>query len=472
MADLPMAQIPNFSLGATPNTNAPAMGIQGAQGGGAQALQGIQLAQQQQQLQMQKTQQSIQQVDTLIKNGIELPGLLPSFWPTIATKMNEISPDYKLDPRNPPSNLTSFSKALSDISDGVQGGIISMPQAHSATQQLIKTSFPTAQGALGDIPTASAPGPQGPVMQPGDMGQGNQGQPGMAQPPQPGVQPSQQPPSPVPDLLTAKAQYDKGMALISQAPLSQQTNLRKQLEESSLGQNYKQLTDQHFKDLSAQYSEGEQNKRNEMNQNNEMVKSAVSNFQSQGKEFNNVADNFSAFNHLMQLGSQMETQGADTTATVNAEKTALLNFAQMAYPGTGRPGNAEMLDKMEKSGPYGTLIEQALNKLDKGDIMTGKQVKGLRQAALALYQGRETQHSQLENSYAQNIKQYGGNPNSLITNIRPQSVVSTSPIHQTQSSDKDPLIGHVMKTAKGNYQYLGGNKADRNNWAFMGESNE
>lgn len=470
MADLPMAQIPNFSLGATPNANAPQMGIEGARGGSQALFQGIQAQQQQQQLNIQKQQQTIAQVDTLLKNGMNYPGMLPTFWPAIATRMNSLSPDYQLDPNNPPDNLKNFTTQLSSISDGVQDKAVSLDQAHAATKQLIQSSFPQpAPDTSGGVPS----GPQQ-NMTPAQP----QGQPGMApqgQPQQPGAQAPQPPSNPLTDFASIKAQYDKANQLISQAPMEgpqSQDALRKQLESSSLGLNYKKALDSLAQSINSQYSEGQQNNRNQTNQNNEMAKAAVSNFQAQGKEFNNVADNFSAFNHLMQLGNQMEGQGADTTATVNAEKTALLNFAQMAYPGTGRPGNQAMLESMEKSGPYGTLISQYLNRLDKGDIMTQTQIKGLRQTALALYQGRETQHSQLEDSYTKNLHQYGANPQALLGNMRPQSVMSSSKLYPTQSSDEDPLIGHVRQFAKGPKMYLGGNKADNNNWADTGDSGQ
>ena len=73
----------------------------------------------------------------------------------------------------------------------------------------------------------------------------------------------------------------------------------------------------------------------------------------------------------------------------------------MAYPGTGRPGNMEMLENMEKSGPYGTLISQALNKVGKGEIMTDSQIKGLRQAAVGIAQAREQSQTDQENNYCQ-----------------------------------------------------------------------
>lgn len=427
------------------------------------AEQAQKIAESQQEMQMKKVQQNILLVDSLLKNGQDLPGLMPYFWPTIATRMNEISPDYKLDPKNPPEDLSTWSKRLNDISTGVQSGVISMPQAHDATLHLIRQSFPTAQNAID--PTVGTPDAQGP--------------PGPSAPT--GALPAEQPPQPppiqvdqnaVPTLLEAKTKYDQSMALIAGAPVSKQPDLRKQLEESSLGQNYKALLAEHFKSIDEQYSQGQQNNRNQFNQNQDTLRASANTFMSQSEKFKTVADNFSSFNHLMHLSAQMEDQGADTTATVNAEKTALLQFAQMAYPGTGRPGNPEMLESMEKSGPWGTLITQSLNKLDKGDIMTGKQLKGLRQAAVALYQGHEQQQSQLEDTYMQNIQSLGGNPANFIKNVRPQSVASTSKLFSVKSSDKDPVIGHIMHTKKGPYQYIGGDPKSKDNWAYIGEKSE
>lgn len=456
-----------------PGPSVPYMGNAGT--GAAAGLQAAgntfqtqeQINQRQQQINMEKQQQTISQVDTLLKSGMNYPGMLPTFWPAIATRMNSLSPDYQLDPKNPPENLKSFATALSSISDGVADKAVSLDQAHAATKQLIQSSYPTpapSDGGQGS-PTAS-PQNASPVQ---PVTQGQPQQPGTGQPPQQQGSPSQQPPSnPLTDFAQIKAQYDKANQLISQAPIEgpqSQANLRKQLESSSLGLNYKKSLEQLAAVANAQFSQGEQNKRNEFNQKQDMIRSAASSFPAQSEQFKNVSDNFSAFNHLMQMSQQMENQGGDTTARVQAEKTALLNFAQMAYPGTGRPGNPEMLETMEKSGPYGTLIAQSLNRLDKGDVMTEKQIKGLRQTALTLYQGREEQQSQLEKSYAQNIQLNGGNPSAFLKNFRPQSVHSTSSLYPSQSTDTDPIIGHTMKTRKGNFQYLGGEKNNPSNWA-------
>ena len=97
--------------------------------------------------------------------------------------------------------------------------------------------------------------------------------------------------------------------------------------------------------------------------------------------------------------------------------------------------------------------------------MTPKQIKGLRQTALTLYQGREAEQTQLEKTYAPNLQQYGANPQAMLPNVRPQSVVGTSALHPSQSTDQDPLIGHVRQFGSGKKVYLGGNKADNNNWA-------
>ncbi len=413
-------------------------------------------------IQSQIQQQQIGQVDSLLKTGLSYPGLLPSFWPTIATKMNQISPDYKLDPKNPPENITTFAKQLSDISDGVQDKVVTPPQAHSAVTQLIGDTFPNVHEALGSNAQVQGP-PQTPV--PGGMG---------AQPVPNGQIPSQTPsaPDPLADFATLKAQYDKANSYIASTPPGGQEELRKQLESSSLGVNYKKSLDQLATHANAVYGAGQEKDRMMFAQKQDNLRSAASTFPSQSQEFKNVSDNFSAFNHLMDMSSQMEKQGSDTTARVQAEKTALLNFAQMAYPGTGRPGNPEMLETMEKSGPAGTLISQTLNRLDKGDVMTPSQIKGLRQTAVALYAGREATHSQLEQGYAQNIQANGGNPGQFLRDIRPQGAISTSKIFPKQSSDKAPAIGHVMKTKTGDYQYLGGNMGNPENWVKLGEDSE
>ena len=72
MADssLPMAQMPNFQLGATPN-NAPSVAnaIQGVQGGGQQAIQAMQF---QQQLAQQQKQQAIEKNMKMLETGSQM----------------------------------------------------------------------------------------------------------------------------------------------------------------------------------------------------------------------------------------------------------------------------------------------------------------------------------------------------------------------------------------------------------------
>jgi hypothetical protein len=445
MADLPMAQLPNFQQG--PQNIPVAGGPWGQLAAGVG--QGMELGQNQQRIQQEQQKLNIQQIDTLLKNGIELPGLLPSFWPTIATKLNQLSPDYKLDPNNPPTNLVPFSKALSDISDGVQGGIVNMNQAHAATKQLISQSFPSAQDALGGGVPSGPSQNMTPNQPPQQQTQPQQGQPQQGQP------------NPVGDLMTLKAQYDKASALIAGAPMSQQAGLRQQLDNSSLGQNYKKTLDQHFQSLNQQYTEGQQNTRNQFNQDQDSIRALTGSFESQSVEAKNVFDNLNVFNSQMQLSRQF-AGSKDTTGAVNAEKASLLAFAQMAYPGTGRPGNMEMLENMEKSGPYGTLIQQALNKVGKGEIMTDSQIKGLRQAAVGIAQARESSQTDQENTTAKAIQLHGGNPSAMLRNYRPSTIHSTSPLFPSQSDSKKPLIGEVVK----GHRFLGGAPYDKENWVL------
>lgn len=453
MADLPMAQIPNFSLGATPNPNPQSMAIQGANSG-IQAFQGQQqIAQKQQEIQMAKQQQTISQVDTLLKSGMNYPGMLPTFWPAIATRMNSLSPDYKLDPNNPPENIANFAKQLSSISDGLSDKVVSPPQAHAATLRLIQSSYPPPAPSDGGGVSSSPQQNMTPAQQP-------QGQP--PQQPAQGQSPQQSPSNPLTDFATLKAQYDKANQLISQAPMEgpqSQEVLRKQLENSSLGLNYKKALD----NLGQQYGEGQQNDRNKFNQDQDSIRSLTGSFESQSQDAKNVFDNLNVFNSQMQLSRQF-SGAKDTTGAVNAEKASLLAFAQMAYPGTGRPGNMEMLENMEKSGPYGTLISQALNKVSKGEIMTDSQIKGLRQAAVAIAQSRELSQTDQENTISSAISMHGGNPSGFLRNYRPSSMASTSKVFPSQPS-KHPLIGQTIK----GFKFLGGNPSDRDNWVETGE---
>ena len=172
---------------------------------------------------------------------------------------------------------------------------VSMNHAHAATKQLIQSSFPTPAPTDGG-PTAGTPGPGGsPITQ----------VPSQGQPPAQG-QPTQAPASnPLTDFVSIKAQYDKANQLISQAPMEgpqSQEVLRKQLESSSLGLNYKKALD----NLSQQYGEDQQNQRNKFNQDQDSIRSLTGSFESQSQDAKNVFDNLNVFNSQMQLSRQFQ----------------------------------------------------------------------------------------------------------------------------------------------------------------------
>jgi len=394
---LPMAQVPNFQLGAVPN-NAPSVAnaIASVQGGGAQAIQAAQF---QQQLAFQQQQAKIQNglkiIDPLLNQMNTYPDLTKYYWPTFANAMNNLSPDYKLDPQNPPppEAMKPLTKQLGMVMQGVTEGSISMDQGHMMTKGIINENMPK-------------PAPMSP-----------------------------------------EQSVQAGMDFIAQSPLKMQPDMM----------NYMKMTPQ-YQTMQSNLEEQRQLAQSAFTQHQESARSLMTSFENQSQDAKNVFDNLNVFNS--QMGISRQFAGAkDTTGAVNAEKASLLAFAQMAYPGTGRPGNMEMLENMEKSGPYGTLIAQALNKLDKGEIMTESQIKGLRQAAVGIATAREKSQTDQENTTSSAMSQHGVNPSSMIRNYRPSSIVSTSKLFPNKGTGK-PLIGQVYK----GHQFLGGDPADQDNW--------
>ncbi len=250
-----------------------------------------------------------------------------------------------------------------------------------------------------------------------------------------------------------------------EGPQSQEV-LRKQLESSSLGLNYKKALDQLATTANQQYTEGQQNQRNQMNQDQDSIRSLATGFDKDTADNQNAFNNFNVFNTQMRLSNQF-AGSKDTTAAVNTEKAALMAYAQMAFPGTGRPGNPEAMEEMAKSGSFGTLVQQRMNQLDKGEIMTESQVMGLRQSALGIAQAREQSHTDLENSASQGIQLHGGNPQAFLKNYRPSTLASTSKLYPNQNSQAAGTIKKLTINGKpGTYQLLtAGGGGDPKNWA-------
>lgn len=420
-----MAQIPNFQLPSNVTTANIGQGLSQGFTQGTQLNQSQQALNQQKQLQQAQIQQmqidqNIKIVDSLTKNGIEYPTLMKSFWPAIATSMNKISPDYGLDPKTPPEDLGGAYKFLSGTNDALQAGVITPQQAHTVVKQGLQDFKPQS------IPKDAVSGGQ------------DQQLPGQA-----GYQ----------------QKFDQ---LMSMGPHMAQAGLP-MLEATPEAQQYKSALEQK-KQLSVAGQA----------QHQDAIRSLTSSFESQSQDAKNVFDNLNVFNSMMEQSRQF--QGAkDTTGAVNAEKASLLAFAQMAYPGTGRPGNMEMLENMEKSGPYGTLLSQALNKIDKGEIMTDSQIKGLRQAAVGIAQAREQSQTDQEKTTAQAIKLHGGDPQAFLRNYRPSTMASTSPLFPNQNSGSRPLIGEVRKLTidgkQGMYKSLGHDGSDPDNWVLVNNGN-
>ena len=170
MADLPMAQLPQFGV------NQPGIPYQGNFGSGLAAgiSQGAEMSQrqyalamEQKKLEMEKINQHIAIVDSLTKNAIEYPTLMKSFWPAIAKSMSAINPDFNFDPNKPPQDLGGLYKFLSETHDAHVNGVINGSQAETILKQRIPdfNSQAVPSGAVGEItqpqPSLMLPGQQG-----------------------------------------------------------------------------------------------------------------------------------------------------------------------------------------------------------------------------------------------------------------------------------------------------------------------
>jgi hypothetical protein len=434
MADLPMAQIPNFSLGATPNPAPQAMAIQGAQGA-SQAFQGIQALNQQKQLQQAQIQQmQVQQnlavVDSLTKNGIEYPSLMKSFWPAIANSMNKISPDYGLDPNTPPDDLGGAFKFLSTTNDALSAGVITPQQAHTVVKQNLQDLKPSA------VPS-------------GAVGENDQAAPTQSPPSLPGQQEYQQ----------------KFNQLASMGPMMAKEGLPL-LEATPAAQQYKSALEQQRASAQTQQTHTLQLKQDMMNQ-----------LQTHSDTFKQVASNFNVATNLLSNARPADQAASPEEALQLAaqEKTAMGPMMQMLYPETGRPGNPQFMEHIEKTGDWSTLGEQAIKRVFvDGQALTGSQLKAFRTDLYKIYQSREQDHSQLENSFAATAQANGIDPSQIvsISNPRPQNVVSTSKFYPAQGTQQSPLIGQITKGREGkSYQFLGGNSRNPDNW-ISAESNE
>lgn len=134
MADsLPMAQIPNFSLGATPNPGPQQMAMQGMQSGANALFQGIQTNQQQQQIAQQKHQAQVSDaLQLLATTGQQLQYLRPDAQKlAISNSLNslaKVAPEFGITPHTPdqlPDEAPDLMKSYAKLHEGYINGDVS-----------------------------------------------------------------------------------------------------------------------------------------------------------------------------------------------------------------------------------------------------------------------------------------------------------------------------------------------------------
>jgi hypothetical protein len=419
MADssLPMAQIPSFSLGATPN-NAPSVAnaIQGIQGGGQQAIQAMQF---QQQLAQQKQQQAIEKNMKMLETGSQMM---------------------------------------------LEGG----PEVQQTGQDLIKQSYPflTGQPLPDGMPLDKNTAKDlGWYMDQHRQWQQTNGKEGLS----------------AQDAVTgatqAVARYgmkyqQQQMGLLEKTPMYKEATATQEPGQVN-GQpaNFNPQSGQPTAQGSGQPMQGNFVPNTTLATiQNEKAQSLKSTFMEASKDFQQIAPDYRDFSTLMAQPmpadpSTMSPQ--DKQNAVTNQKAALLKYVQLNVPASRRPPNMSSLETMAQGGELPQQAQQVYNQLfQTGTPLTGKMVNALRATATKTYLSAEAQQAQIENSWAQNAKANGVDPSTVVQNFRPSTAASSSQFFPSQG--QAPLLGSVVnfkgKTMNGKKMLVGHDSHNPDNW--------
>jgi len=420
-------------------------------------------------------QSQIAKIDPFLKMAIDRPKIAPYLWPTIATSINQLSPDYQLDPSNPPADLKGYLATVNDAMVPVQNGELRPDQGHQIMLQANKQYMPptpaqmntdasgniipgggVTSGPNQNMSSVSQPPPQTP--QGGPTGAAPMGTPTGAPQGQP-----QQPP-----MLPGEAAVRSGLAAVANGPEDQQD---KGLAFVKSTPEYQQMTNagELRKQAALQYqTQGFQGGQNQMNRNLDAAKQIGHTYTDDTKDFQVIASNTKSFFGQLDAADHAIATG-DTTAAAADQQTAISYLAHILNPGTGRPGNPDILASLEKTGSYGKLLEQGMNRAKSGEPMLPVQTSAFRQAVSNIYLSNEVTQTGFEQSAAKRLIDAGQNPTTFIPDYRIPGFESTSGLYPSQSSDQDPAIGHTKQIMgdDGNpatIQYHGGNKSARISW--------
>ena len=415
MADLPMAQIPNFSLGATPNTTAPQMAMQGMATGGQQALQAAQF---QQQLAQQKKQQDIEKNMKMLETGSQM--MLEGGPEVQQTGQDLIKQSYPFLTGQPlPDGMPLDKNTAKDLGwymdqhrqwqqTGGKEGLSAQDAVTGATQAVARYGMKYQQqqmGLLKDTPMYQEATAQ---QQPGQVN----GQPANFNPQsgQPTAQGSGQP-------LSGNFVPNTTLATIQ----------------------------------------------------NEKAQSLKSTFMEASKDFQQIAPDYRDFSTLMSQPMPSDTSTMspqDKQNAVTNQKAALLKYVQLNVPASRRPPNMVTLETMAQGGELPQMAEQSYNQLFKtGAPLTGKMVNALRSTATKTYLSAEAQQAQIEHSWSQNAQTNGVDPRTVLQNFRPSIATSSSQFFPSQGQG---LLGQVVnfqgKAMNGKKMLVGHDPKNPDNW--------
>lgn len=415
MADLPMAQIPQFSLGATPNIN-PAIqnGLQGMQNGASTAIQAAQF--QQQQAQAQK-QQAIEKNMKMLETGSQMM---------------------------------------------IEGG----PEVQQTGQDLIKQSYPflTGQPLPEGMPLDKNTAKDlGWYMDQHRLWQKTQGSEGLS----------------AQDAVTGATQaisrygskyQQQQMGLLEKTPLYKEATANQEPGQvNGSPANFNPQSGQPTVQGNGQPMSGNFVPNTTMATiQNEHLQSLKSTFMEATKDQQQVLPDFRDFSTMMQPVNTANLSPDQKAQVVANQKVGLLKYMQMQVPASRRPPNLAAMDNLSQDDLVTQKAAQAYNRLFKtGEPLTPQMLKAIRATGTQTALSAEKNLSGLENSWAANAQSNQVDPKQVLSNFRPSTIASSSKFFPSQSAptwDK-AAIGQVVPGPNGARIFLGGNRTNPDNWA-------
>ena len=199
------------------------------------------------------------------------------------------------------------------------------------------------------------------------------------------------------------------------------------------------------------------------NQNN-----AASEFQDLSKDQKEILDNGTSFLNMLSPRLPDNATPEQKNEFALHDKQAVLKYIQMQVPSSKRPPNMTMEDLAKSS----LLTQQAKDAYNQAVVNGSPLDNDLRDALLKTggqtILNNEGILSGNESGVANRAIRNGVDPSKAITNLRPSGIPSTSKLFPSQGASwQTAQAGQIVQGKSGPFIYRGGDKADPNNWTLI-----